>query len=614
MKKSGNKWFSAVLMAVLAVTVLFQGCDSDDGPDELKARPTITLSLAQASNTIGSKVTTTLTITAPEGLQSVNVLKNGVPVTSENVTGSPESFEWEYEYTIDEPIGSTVNLTFVAVDTKDRSSDVAAFSVRVTAKPIREIAAGNLIGNHTWYADTIYRVNGFVRVGKDEPTADPNVFDNQVGTLTIQPGTLIIGDKESKGTLIVQRGSKIFAEGTADNPIVMTSEAPIGQRLPGDWGGLVMCGRVINNQGENVQLEGGYGGWHGGTVALDDVNESSGVVKYVRIEYAGIPINPNEEVNTLTMGSVGKGTVIEYVQASYGLDDAFEWFGGSVDGKNLIAYRCLDDDMDVDFGYSGFVQFALIIRDPNLADQSGSNGFEVDNNGAGSAATPFTEGRFANITVIGPKKTRETPINTNYEHGAQLRRNSRLRIYNSFITGFPNGVYIDDARGNSSAHAMADELRLRNVIVAGVDGWGGNGYGSAFDAEVEGEVDGLPFLDGSGTARGNHPNPPRGISLKQDAEANRAPGFEVVDWFNNPDYGNKRLAKWTDAGINPTIFDLIANPGVLPQSGSMLLTAAKWDNVPEGDKFEQVPYSGAFGSVDWTAGWAEWIPGIVVYF
>ena len=185
-----------------------------------------------------------------------------------------------------------------------------------------------------------------------------------------------------------------------------------------------------------------------------------------------------------------------------------------------------------------------------------------------------------------------------------------LRIYNSFLTGYPDGIYIDDARGNSSAHALSDNLRLRNVILAGVEGWGGNGFGSAYDPDVEGVIEGLPFLDGSGDSYGNHPNAPRGISLKQD----ESDVFNVVDWFNTPAYGNKRLAKWQDAGIDPTIFDLTEKPGVLPLSGSMLLTAAKWDNVPEADQFEQVPFSGAFGTEDWTEGWAEWLPGIQVYF
>jgi hypothetical protein len=606
-----RKRIHTMLMSIVILSMGFamQACDEDEVPEELGARPTITLSSEQSSNSLGNEVSTKLTIAAPEGLQRIDILKNGVPQTPETITGAPETLEWEFKYTVDEPIGSTVRFTFSAIDTEERVSDLKVYEVRVTSKPIREIAAGNLLGNHTWYSDTIYKIYGFVRVGKDEPKGD-GTHDIQTGELTIQKGTLILGDKETKGSLVVQRGSKLWAEGTKDEPIVFTSEQPVGQRLPGDWGGLVLCGRVKNNQGENIQLEGGYGAWHGGNVDQDDTNESSGIVKYVRLEYAGVPINPNEEINTLTMGSVGKGTVIEYVQASYGLDDAFEWFGGSVNGKYLIAYRGLDDDFDVDFGFQGYIQFGLGIRDASLADQSGSNGFEVDNNGQGTAAEPFTAARFANMTIIGPKKTRETAINTNFQHGAQLRRNSMLRIYNSFFTGYPAGIYIDDARGNSSAHALADELRLRNVILAGVEGWGGNGYGTAFDAAKEGTVDGLPFLDGSGVARGNHPNAPRDLSLKQDATA----GFNVVDWFNTPAYGNKRLAKWQDAGINPTIFDLVEKPGVLPLAGSMLLDAANWDNVPEKDSFEQVPYSGAFGTTDWTEGWTEWLPGIQVYF
>lgn len=402
-----------------------------------------------------------------------------------------------------------------------------------------------------------------------------------------------------------------MAEGTVDNPIVMTSERPAGSKNPGDWGGLVVCGETVNNQGANIELEGNYQAYHGGTVALDDATHSSGVIRYVRIEYAGVPINPNEEVNTLTMGSVGKGTTIEYVQASYGLDDAFEWFGGSVDCNYLIAYRGLDDDFDVDFGYSGHVQFGLGIRDNALADQSGSNGFEVDNNGSGAAVEPFTSGKFSNMTLIGPKKTRETPVNGQFQHAAQLRRASKLKIYNTFMTGYPHGLYIDDSRGNTSGYALADDLRVRNTIIAGVDGWGGNGFGSAYDAALEGTITGLPFLDGAGNARGNHPNSePRGLGLR----GNDTDGWNIVSWFNTPAFNNKRLAAWNEAGIDGSIFDLVESPKLTPSAGSLLLTYAVWDNVPEAAQFEQVPFIGAFGTEDWTAGWAEFMPQQVTYY
>jgi hypothetical protein len=480
-------------------------------------------------------------------------------------------------------------LVFAAVGCKkDDDDDNGNGKKDPTDMAIVEVS-GELKGQITWVADSIYRLNGFVRV-----------MDG--AELTIEPGTLVIGERTSKGTLIVQMGGKIFADGTAEKPIVMTSEREPGFRNPGDWGGLVICGKASNNvtaaTGQPTELEGGYGAFHGGT----DDNDNSGIIRYVRIEYAGIPINPNEEVNSLTMGSVGNGTIIENVMCSYGLDDAFEWFGGTVDCKNLIAYRCLDDDLDVDMGYSGNVQFALCIRGENLADQSGSNGFEVDNNGAGSNAQPYTSGVFANITIIGPKGDRENPISLQFQHGAQLRRNSRISIYNSFFSGYPSGIYVDDDKAGSGQAFLDDHLQLRNVVLAGVEHWGGNGYGSA----------GTIFT--GAPANGNqHPNNPRGVALKSHANF---PGGEaaMVAHFNTPAFNNQLLDKWQDAGINPSLFE-DGIPTLTLNSGSMLATAAKWDNTPKaGSFFEQVPFIGAIGSNDWTEGWAEWNCHIVKYY
>lgn len=437
-----------------------------------------------------------------------------------------------------------------------------------TDKDIVEVTS-DITGQTTWTKDKIYRLNGFVRV-------------QDGGVLNIEAGTVIFGDTETKGTLIVQRGGKIYAEGTASEPIVMTSEKAPGLRVPGDWGGLVVCGKAPNNvPGGNVELEGGYGAFHGGT----DPNDNSGVIRYVQINFAGIPINPNEEVNSLTMGSVGAGTVIENVLCAYGLDDAFEWFGGTVNCKNLVAYRGLDDDLDVDLGYSGNVQFALGIRGASMADQSGSNGFEVDNDGSGSLNTPFTSGTFSNITLIGPKKDRTTAISLQFQNGAQLRRSNKLKIHNSFITGYPNGIFIDGA--GASAHATANELRVRNTVIAGVEHWGGNGYGSA----------GTVF--GGAPANGEqHPNNPRGEALRSNEAT-----FDIATWFNTASYANVMLDKWQDAGIDATIFDL-GTPNVMPQGGSMLLSGANFDGLPS--FFEQVNFRGAFGTTNWTQGWVDW--------
>lgn len=591
MRKQSNKQLFqgfrlAAIALILSLGVTLWSCGKDE---ELKPAPTISLSSASGMNAAGEKVTARISINAPEGLKELLILKNGVPQPSVSFNGET-SMEYDYEYTVDLlPSGSTINLSFSALDKKDRPSSIEYFSITVIAKPIVEVPEGNITGTVTWTADKIWRLNGFVRVADG-------------AKLYIEPGTLVIGDRESKGTLIVQMGGQIFAEGTAENPIIMTSENPPGFREPGDWGGLVMCGRAPNNvtslTGQPVELEGGYGGFHGGNIP----NDNSGVVRYVRIEYAGIPINPNEEVNSLTMGSVGSGTVIEYVMCSYGLDDAFEWFGGTVDGKYLIAYRNLDDDWDVDLGYSGRVQFGLSIRGASLADQSGSNGFEVDNNGTGSSAQPFTSAVFSNISVIGPKKNRETPISLQYQNAAQLRRNSRISIYNSYLTGYPNGLYIDDDAPGSGQAALDGHLQIRNVYLAGVYHWGGNGYGSAGTA-----------FTGEPSGGAQHPNNPRGNALR--SHANFPGGHSAyVDWYNTEAFNNHLIPKWEDLGIHESLFDL-GVPTMVLNSGSMLLNAARWDNTPKADSFfEQVPFVGAFGTTDWTQGWAEWNCHIVPYF
>jgi len=444
-----------------------------------------------------------------------------------------------------------------------------------STKSIVEVS-GSITGARTWDKDTIYRLNSYVRVESG-------------ATLTIEAGTVIFGDNETKGTLIVQTGGKIYANGTAADPIIMTSEKEPGLRNPGDWGGLVICGLATNNiAGGTAELEGGYGAFHGGTNDADN----SGSITYVQICYAGVPINPNEEVNSLTMGSVGSGTVIENVMCAYGLDDSFEFFGGTVNCKNLIAYRGFDDDFDVDNGYVGNVQFCFAVRGQSFADQSGSNGFEVDNDGAGSSNTPFTSPTFSNVTEIGPKEDRTTTISTLFNNAAQLRRNNKIKIHNSFFTGYPNGIYIDGT--GTSANCTADELKIRNCVIAGVDNWGGNGYGEA----------GVIFGVGTVANGVAHPTNPKGFPLKTNDVA-----FDDSAWFHTPAYGNLALDKWQDAGIDPTIFDL-GTPGVLPLGGSALLTGASFTGMASW--FSSVAYKGAFGTTNWTT-WGDFNCSITDY-
>ncbi len=315
------------------------------------------------------------------------------------------------------------------------------------------VIQGRITQNMTLTSDKQYLLRGFVTV-------------EDGATLTIEPGTIIYGEKETKGTLIIKRGGKIYANGTKERPIVFTSAQPVGQRATGDWGGVIILGRApINVPGGTAVIEGGLGddGIYGG----NDPDDSSGVFRYVRIEFPGIAYAPDNEINGLTLGAVGRKTLIEYVQVSYSGDDAFEWFGGTVNAKYLIAYKALDDDFDTDFGYSGKVQFAFSIREPSIADISGSNGFESDNDGSGTTNTPRTAPIFSNVTFIGPMPdTSFTGYNPNYKRGAHLRRSTRLNLYNSVIVGWPVGIFLDGS--NVVNDARNDTLQIKNVIIAGI--------------------------------------------------------------------------------------------------------------------------------------------------
>jgi hypothetical protein len=544
-------------------------------------------------------------------------------------------------------VGATYVITFQASDSKSQNSAVAIFTVTVSAVPPKQIVevTANITTNTTWTADKIYRLNGFIRVGSDvKPGAGgagvaPVIDPTKQATLTIEAGTVILGKKGTPGgALIIQRGSKLVAIGTVDKPIVFTSDQAIGNRVPGDWAGVVLCGQSANNiKGSTStgldgveELEGAYGAYHGGGTSpiLDD---NSGTLKYVRIEYAGYPINPNQEVNGLTFGSVGSGTTIDYVQVTYANDDSYEWFGGTVNPKHLIALKGIDDDFDTDNGFSGKVQFGLGIRAAGIADQSGSNGFECDNDANGTANTPFTSAEFSNMTIIGGKATNATTIDIQFQNGAQIRRNAKQKIFNSIITAYPNGLYIDNALGSPGAvaNATAGDIAFKNNILAGVDKWGGNGFGSVATADEMNAVTGSTTGNSSYPFGTNtkHPNNPVGrvVAAGVGAFANGVFGYTTGElqisslaaplWFvgsalNGAD-GNTLLSKWTDSGLSATIFDPVSAPTLLPTASSELLKGASFTGLTG---FDTTPtYRGAFGATDWTTGWANWNPQTTDY-
>lgn len=423
--------------------------------------------------------------------------------------------------------------------------------------------SGDITADTRWYSQAKYHLSGFVYVKNN-------------ATLTIEPGTIIKGVSNTKATLIIERGSKIMAAGTADMPIVFTSDKAPGQRATGDWGGIVIAGNAKTNKhddGAGVGIaEGGIGTKYGGT----DDNDNSGVLQYVRIEFPGIPLTStaNSEINGLTLYSVGKGTTIDHIQVSYSGDDSYEWFGGNANAKYLVAFGGLDDAFDTDNGFSGKIQFGLIIQDPLKSDQSGSNAFESDNDADGSLLTPVTSPVFSNITAFGPLTVTATlPAETKHEKALHLRRGTMTSVYNSVFAGFPQGLSIDGQKGNSPTRADQNELQIENTIMAGMT---------------------VNYVEKTGT-----------VAVPYNVAQHKA-YFSAAARSNSD---NMTVADIIGAG-----FISLTSPNLLPGAGSPLLTGASFTNSRLTDTFfTPTTYRGAFGTANWTSGWCNWNPQTTVY-
>lgn len=427
------------------------------------------------------------------------------------------------------------------------------------------ILSGTITSNLTLKANNIYKLRGIV-------------FVKNGATLTIEPGTKIVGEADKNGGLIITRGSKIIAEGTAANPIIFTSEKPSPKR--GDWAGVILLGNAptnssYNNQAGVGQIEGVPNGdiadqLYGGNNPADN----SGILKYVRIEYAGYAFLPDKEINGLTFGGVGNGTTIDYVEVAYANDDSFEWFGGTVNCTHLIAYKGLDDDFDTDNGFSGKVQFAIGVRDPLVADVSGSNAFESDNDANGSSLLPQTSAIFSNVTIIGPIQststtTNATGINSLFQNALQIRRNSSISVFNSAFIGYPVGLFIDASKGSTTdTNIGSGKLVFQNNVIAGST-----------------------------------------TNFKYAASATTPTGWSttnVQDWFNLPANGNSTLNYSSDIKLSGAYAPAGTTPNFSPASGSPLLTGGLFTH-PLLAGFTSVTYRGAVKDANdfWYAGWTN---------
>ncbi|SMO74780.1 hypothetical protein SAMN06265171_10660 [Chryseobacterium rhizoplanae] len=422
------------------------------------------------------------------------------------------------------------------------------------------ILSGKITSSMTLKANKIYKLRGLVYVTNG-------------ATLTIEPGTKIVGEADKNGALIITKGSKIMAEGTAANPIIFTSEKPSPKR--GDWAGVVILGNAptnasfggVNGVGE---IEGGINnseglGLYGGNNAADN----SGVLKYVRIEYAGYAFLPDKEINGLTFGGVGNGTTVDYVEVAYANDDSFEWFGGTVNCSHLISYKGLDDDFDTDNGFSGNIQFGIGVRDSQVADVSGSNAFESDNDANGSTLAPQTSATFSNMTIIGPiNSLAPGSINALFQNALQIRRNSSISVFNSVFTGFPVGLFIDATKGApTDNNIVGNKLFFENNVLAGMQ---------------------TPLKFGPSTST------PTTYTLN-----------DLTTWFNAK--GNTILASTADVKLAGAWAPAGTTPNFTPTAGSPLLTGGSFTNPKLATWFTQVTYKGAVKDATdtWYAGWTN---------
>ena len=403
-----------------------------------------------------------------------------------------------------------------------------------------EVLKGAITSDMTLKADKKYLLQGFVYVVAP-------------AKLTIEAGTLIRGDKDSKGTLIIERGAQIIAEGTAQKPIIFTSNQAKGNRHAGDWGGIIMLGKAPANLPGTPVVEGGVDRPYGGT----DANDNSGVVKYVRIEFGGIAFQPGNEINGLTMGGVGAGTTIDYVQVSFNGDDSFEWFGGTVNAKHLVAYANVDDMFDTDNGFSGKLQYLVGLSNPNIADVSKSNGFESDNDASGSTSSPQTKAIFSNVSLFGPLATPTTAYDPNFGSGMHIRRNSSISVHNALVAGWPTGLLLDGSltQGNATANTL---MYKHNVLAAN----------------------------------------------KTTLAVNTGSTFDINNWFNDVAKANQIKTDYVSVKVEG---GFIQNaPNFLPGSGSSLLTGGSTAGLDS--FFDNVTYVGAFSTTDWTQGWTNFNP------
>ncbi|MBW3552354.1 MAG: hypothetical protein KY466_02525 [Gemmatimonadetes bacterium] len=424
-----HKWGRSVLALGLALGAT--ACD-EQNPFEPVDAPVVTVEYDEATAAIN------LSWSAVANADTYNVRRS---VNGGAFAGLAEGLAATSYVDPDVSAGNRYDYIVVAVGEEDtESSD----SVGISIGRMEAALSGPISADRQLSADTTYYLTGVVTV-------------EDGATLSVEAGTLILADAMVQPTaLIIEQGGRIDAQGTADAPIVFTSSKPAGERTRGDWGGVVINGRAqCNFPNQDDCIAEGFAAQYGGNLNDDD----SGTMRYVRIEFAGYEVSLGNELNLLTMNGVGSGTTLEYIQVHQGLDDGFEWFGGTVDLKYAVASGASDDSFDYSTGWQGRGQFWIALQDPNDAD----NGFEVDNNDPDTGALPRTDPTIYNITLVGKGATGTAGEST---RGLLFRLGTAGEVRNAIVIGFGTaGLDIDGTE--TAAECENGGLVVSNSIFFG---------------------------------------------------------------------------------------------------------------------------------------------------
>jgi hypothetical protein len=427
----------------LAVLALGAACGSDNSPTGTTPVPVIGVTATALSTTA---VKLTWTSHAGDNSYVVQRAEGAAGTFSQAGTVPAPATAGTVEFT-DSGLKVNTMYRYEIITVAGTAQSAPSSETSITTKDFGNAAAdvtGDITSNRTFYADTAYTLKGFIHVTNG-------------ATLTIQPGTTIYGDFNTLGSsLFIMRGAKIDAQGTASAPIVFTSSRSAGQRQPGDWGGLIIIGNAIDSRTGTLIVEGtGTDGtpvvsgknyqvaYSGGTTQTDN----SGTLKYVRVQFAGFAPEKDAELNSYTFAAVGSGTRASYVQSMAGLDDAYEFWGGALDGDHMVAYETGDDMFDMSEGFQGRLQYLIGYNSVQLTPRTGSGSLATDLEGiendgcAGSGCDsgfnqqPYTIPMVANFTLIGCGS--QSCVGPGGGFGMMLRRGTGGYYVNGVLARFP---------------------------------------------------------------------------------------------------------------------------------------------------------------------------------